>query len=258
MSRQPLLLWLTLVFALGKGTLFDFHVIPTRQRFQSGQSLCRGLDYDGLAVVSSPEMFRYALKLTKPLRKPNQSYGLYVGLRKNPLTDVWRWDDGSPSADDSPWFTVNGSKPTLPLKYGVISAPGELRMSTGIGDQMALCGYHRNLPTEAHGTTLRDHQPDGVSSSLSVNKVPSYLECVLLCGRDYRSCYGLTSSTRGVPQVTVQPATHGDEAMPRRLSHLTRALVFLESKQGYFNTMYRTAPTALELPNVPRRRCAIS
>ncbi|GFS03683.1 hypothetical protein ElyMa_002893100 [Elysia marginata] len=43
-----------------------------------------------------------------------------------------------------------------------------------------------NLATEAHGVSTPGHQAVGVSSSLSVTKVFSYLECVLLCGQDHR------------------------------------------------------------------------
>ncbi|KAK3788149.1 hypothetical protein RRG08_042843 [Elysia crispata] len=184
MSRQPLLLWLTLVFALGKGTLFDFHVIPTRQRFQSGQSLCRGLDYDGLAIISSPEMYRYALQLTKPLRTNDQDCGVYVGLRRNPQTHLMTWDDGSSCAEDTPWIVDVNLTPQL--DYGVMTRPGRFSLSSGTWGQYSLCGNHNNLTSEVQGITARGQQPDGVSSSLSVIKVPSYLECVLLCGQDYR------------------------------------------------------------------------
>ncbi|KAK3764488.1 hypothetical protein RRG08_055653 [Elysia crispata] len=183
MSRQPLL-WLTLVFALGKGTLFDFHVIPTRQNFQNGESLCRGLGYDGLAIISSPEIYRYALQLTKPVRTNNETCGVYVGLRRNPQTHMMTWDDGSSSAEDSPWFANVSLYPKL--HYGVMHRVGNLASSHGTWEQYSLCGNHNNLPTKALGVTALGQQPDGVSSSLSVVKVPSYLECVLLCGRDYR------------------------------------------------------------------------
>ncbi|KAK3788167.1 hypothetical protein RRG08_042861 [Elysia crispata] len=184
MSRQPLLLWLTLVFALGKGTLFDFHVIPTRQRFQSGESLCQGLGYDGLAIISSPEMYRYTLKLTKLLRANEPIHGLYVGLRRNPQTHLMTWDDGSSCAEDTPWLVDISLYPQL--DYGVLNRAGDLSLSSGTWGQYSLCGNHNNLSTEAQGITARGQQPDGVSSSLSLITVPSYLACVLLCGRDYR------------------------------------------------------------------------
>ncbi|KAK3788168.1 hypothetical protein RRG08_042862 [Elysia crispata] len=185
MSRQPLLLWLPLMFALGKGTLFDFHVIPTRQSYQSGESLCRGLGYDGLAIISSPEMYRYALQLTKPLRTNDQTCGVYVGLRRNSVeTHLMTWDDGSSFAEDTPWLVDISLYPQL--DYGVLNRAGDLTLSSGTWGQYSLCGNHNNLPTEAQGITAVGQQPDSVSSSLSVIKVPSYMECVLLCGRDCR------------------------------------------------------------------------
>ena len=59
-----MLIWTALV----AGELFDFHVIQTLQNYTDGETLCQALGYDGLAVVSSPEMYNHALRITKASR----------------------------------------------------------------------------------------------------------------------------------------------------------------------------------------------
>ena len=59
---------LPVLVTLGAGHLFDFKVIPTRQSATDGEGMCIELGYDGLAIVSSPEMYNYALQLTEPTR----------------------------------------------------------------------------------------------------------------------------------------------------------------------------------------------
>ena len=58
----------SLMYTLGAGRLFDFSVTSTRGNVGHGESLFRALGYDGLAVISSPEMYNYALQLTAPIR----------------------------------------------------------------------------------------------------------------------------------------------------------------------------------------------
>ena len=62
------LLCLALVLALVSGEVMDFLALTTSQTFAESEDRCRTLGYDGLAVVSSPEMYRYALRLTEILR----------------------------------------------------------------------------------------------------------------------------------------------------------------------------------------------
>ena len=68
MAQTLVLLCLTSVLAVGKGELIDFHAINKRQTATDGERDCQALGYDGLAVVSSPETYRYALRLTETLR----------------------------------------------------------------------------------------------------------------------------------------------------------------------------------------------
>ena len=47
------------------GAMFDFHVTDMLLNCTQQETLCRDIGYDGLAVISSPEAYIYALKLTR-------------------------------------------------------------------------------------------------------------------------------------------------------------------------------------------------
>ena len=68
MQSKPVLVSLLLILTQGNGELFDFHVISRRQSFHAGEILCQNLGYDGLAVINSPEMFAYALRISRTVR----------------------------------------------------------------------------------------------------------------------------------------------------------------------------------------------
>ncbi|GFN73632.1 hypothetical protein PoB_000013800 [Plakobranchus ocellatus] len=70
---QPLWTLIILFFAVNvwanaKAEKFGFFLIETKQNAADGAEACRGLGYDGLAVVSTPETFVYALELTASIR----------------------------------------------------------------------------------------------------------------------------------------------------------------------------------------------
>ncbi|KAK3764721.1 hypothetical protein RRG08_042031 [Elysia crispata] len=173
-----------LVFKQGKGELFDFHIISSRQSSSDGEMLCQSLGYDGLAIINAPEMFTYAIRITVALRATG--HGLYLGLRNKSDTNLVNWDDGTFPAQDLPWKPNPQSWDFTYNHYGILSHTGYYRALSNEEKKYAVCGNHENLPTEAFGTTILGQQPTGISSSLSVTKVLSYLECVLLCGQDHR------------------------------------------------------------------------
>ncbi|RUS74478.1 hypothetical protein EGW08_017753 [Elysia chlorotica] len=163
-----------------QGVLFDFHVIDTLQNAQDGSRVCKALMYDGFAVLNSPESYNHALRISQALRKKKR-IGMYVGLTYNSETDVIVWSDGTLPASDSPWAGKIGNP-----KFGFIRSAGALNLDNGFERRMALCGNHSKLPTETRGVTFLDQRPADVTSVLSVVKLGSYLECVLVCGQDHR------------------------------------------------------------------------
>ena len=46
------------------GAMFDFHLTEVLDSRVDQETLCKSLGYDGLAILSSPEAFAYAIKLT--------------------------------------------------------------------------------------------------------------------------------------------------------------------------------------------------
>ncbi|KAK3764724.1 hypothetical protein RRG08_042034 [Elysia crispata] len=186
MSNKSVLLLLPLVFAVESGYLCNFRTLSTRQNFENSETLCQDFGYDGLAVVSSPEMYSCALQLTRAVRLSGQKIGVYVGLRNSSTTNLLTWDDGTVPAEDTPWKYSSWAKDFTSRHYGNLHYNESFKSANPSQLKFALCGNHKNLPTEAHGRTILGQQPAGVSSSLSVTKVLSYLECVLLCGQDHR------------------------------------------------------------------------
>ncbi|RUS89921.1 hypothetical protein EGW08_002273 [Elysia chlorotica] len=185
-SQRAPLLWMMLTVEMVHGTFIDLLVIPKAQAFVTGEEACRSLGYDGLAVLKHPETYRLALELSLALRTTSYSgrSGLYVGLRRDSVTGVLTWDDGSECASDLPWAVDTNLYPTTP--YGVMSLTGHLTLSYGKAAHYAICGKYSQFPTEALGTSVFGQQPSEVSSRLAEIKTPSYLECVFLCGQDFR------------------------------------------------------------------------
>ncbi|GFS03669.1 hypothetical protein ElyMa_002892700 [Elysia marginata] len=183
MLRKIVLLLPLLFFSLGRGKLFNFHAIQTRHSFEDSELLCQGLGYDGLAVVSSPEMHVYALSLTETLRASGR--GFFIGIGKNSDTHLVKWDDGTFPAEDTPW-TRSSNYTGYTFAHRFMISSGGLYKALVNKTRTALCGYHANLSTEANGVSHPGQHAVDVSSSLSVTKVFSYLECVLLCGQDHR------------------------------------------------------------------------
>ena len=56
---------MTMVAKITSGAMFDFYVTETSQNFTEQEKNCRDIGYDGLAVISTPEAFVYALQLIR-------------------------------------------------------------------------------------------------------------------------------------------------------------------------------------------------
>ena len=58
-------IFMTMVAKITSGAMFDFYVTETSQNFTEQEKNCRDIGYDGLAVISTPEAFVYALQLIR-------------------------------------------------------------------------------------------------------------------------------------------------------------------------------------------------
>ncbi|GFR76252.1 replicase polyprotein 1a [Elysia marginata] len=81
--------------------LFDLHLLKTLRKPASGDRECKRLGYGGLAVLSSPEAYKYAMEFTAPNRSSETI--MAVGLFLDSDSGTVRWADGTNSADDIPW-----------------------------------------------------------------------------------------------------------------------------------------------------------
>ncbi|GFS03660.1 endonuclease-reverse transcriptase [Elysia marginata] len=120
------------------------------------------------------------------LGNQTNNYGVYVGLSNDTVTHQLTWHDGTLLAEDTPVKSGRGHDDFTINMYANIHYEGALRSNPGTKSKFALCGNHANLPSEARGISTLGQQAAGVSSSLSVTTVATYLQCVAVCGRDYR------------------------------------------------------------------------
>ncbi|RUS69783.1 hypothetical protein EGW08_022458 [Elysia chlorotica] len=181
--------WATIVFLMllmrCQAVLFDFHVIESRQSFLDGEQLCKDQGYDGLGVISSPEMYELALRLTEPHRTGVDGSAVYVGMRYHANREAGLWDDGTVPASDTPWKSGNADAASTIDPYGMMAMSGELKWTSGSSLKLAICGNHGQR-FEAHGTTLSGQQAANVTWSLAWVSVSTSLECALYCGQDSR------------------------------------------------------------------------
>ncbi|KAK3751134.1 hypothetical protein RRG08_039139 [Elysia crispata] len=157
--------------------MFDFHLTETFQNYTGQERNCRDIGYDGLAVISTPEAFSYALKLFRNLVVTQ----IFIGARCRPKTRITMWDDDTFPRSDTPFHgSIPTTDPTRP--YARLTGVRDFKMGTGHLKHMGLCGNHKNYPTESSGTTLRGELQTSVRTVLSVSQVFSYLECAVICG----------------------------------------------------------------------------
>ncbi|RUS91411.1 hypothetical protein EGW08_000841 [Elysia chlorotica] len=175
--------------------MFDLHLLNNSScRPSKGHSLCQGLGYDGLAVLSSPEAYRLALELTAHVRISDKSR-VAVGLFYHSTHKAILWADDTLPAHDTPWSnpppTVSGYKP-----YGRMTGGGSFLMTTNTFQSHALCG--RYDMKEAVGKTLVGKAPANQTSHLEQRETTSFMKCVVLCSTDGRcraAEYNLSTST---------------------------------------------------------------
>ncbi|GFS03858.1 hypothetical protein ElyMa_006481400 [Elysia marginata] len=91
------------------------------------------------------------------------------------------WDDGTSPRSDSPFLddlVVVG-----PIySFGRLDWIGNVKMGAGANNITALCGKHKNYPTESSGRTVSGELVTTSRTILSLSKLSSYLECAVLCG----------------------------------------------------------------------------
>ncbi|GFS03835.1 hypothetical protein ElyMa_006480800 [Elysia marginata] len=160
--------------------MFDFLFIEERRNSTSQEEFCNDLGYDGLAVLSTPEAFGYAVKITEHARTASWQ-NVFIGLHYKPELGLLLWDDGTSPRSDSPFLNnpvlVDPSSP-----FGRLNLNDHLRFGGGTNNHTALCGNHKNYPTESSGRTVSGELVTTSRTILSVSKLSSYLECAVLCG----------------------------------------------------------------------------
>ncbi|KAK3778039.1 hypothetical protein RRG08_009110 [Elysia crispata] len=145
------------------GAMFDFHVTDMLLNCTQQETLCRDIGYDGLAVISSPEAYKYALKLTRSALKGH----IFIGAHYQPESGTTMWDDNTRPRSDTP-FSAVGSTSDPGNPYARTNMFKQITMGGGASENVGLCG-NRELQTS-------------VRTVLSVSQVLSYLECAVICG----------------------------------------------------------------------------
>ncbi|KAK3722108.1 hypothetical protein RRG08_004988 [Elysia crispata] len=169
-----------LVLTSSAGLMFDIHLIETPRNSTKQERHCKDLGYDGLAVISTPETFLYALKLTEYSRNVLDQ-GAYIGAHYRPDVGLTMWDDDTIPTTDAPFANrPPKADPTTP--YGRLHEGGHIIMADGVRKRYALCGYYKSSASESSGETLDGQLQTTMKTILSVSKVFSYMECAVLCG----------------------------------------------------------------------------
>ncbi|KAK3759683.1 hypothetical protein RRG08_033372, partial [Elysia crispata] len=146
------------------------------RNFTSHESFCKDIGYDGLAVLSSPEAFEYAIKITQNNRKKT-----YIGAHYRSEVGTTLWDDGTVPRSDTPF---GSPKDDPKFNFGRLEKrdADQIVMILGEVHRGGLCGNHKNYPTESRGTTMRGELLTTEKTVVSVSQVFSYVECAVLCG----------------------------------------------------------------------------
>ncbi|GFS09824.1 hypothetical protein ElyMa_006632100 [Elysia marginata] len=169
------------------GSTFNFRLLNTiNSPAFAHENLCKEIGYDGLAILNSPEAFKYALELTAPNRTSNSGSGairIAIGLFYNKAARDVRWADGTPYAADFPFNNPPPDK-SGNLPYGRIKENGKVIMTKNSFKALSLCGIYTSK--ESKGRTRTQQQPDAQTSSLAVRQTSSFLECTVFCGTDGR------------------------------------------------------------------------
>ncbi|KAK3760387.1 hypothetical protein RRG08_029417 [Elysia crispata] len=177
-SNCPLMIYVissAIVLNFTVGVMFHFHNIENIRNSTSHESFCKDMGYDGFAVISTPEAFVYAIKITHKNRR-----NVFIGAHYQPEAVTTIWDDGTVPRSDTPF----GSRKGNPIfKQGRLQrGENEIVMVMGNFGKTGLCGNHKNYPTESRGTTMRGELLTTEETIVSVSQVFSYVECAVLCG----------------------------------------------------------------------------
>ncbi|KAK3751131.1 hypothetical protein RRG08_039136 [Elysia crispata] len=158
--------------------MFDFHFRNAAHNSTTHEMLCKEMGYDGLAVISAPEAYHYTIHVTEYHRSVT-SRGFYLGIHYRPELVINLWDDDTVIRSDTPF---GSTKPRAHMPYGRLHDDTRIVMTSGAATKSAICGNHKNYPTESRGTTLRGELQTLQKTVLSVSQVFSYLECAVICG----------------------------------------------------------------------------
>ncbi|KAK3800846.1 hypothetical protein RRG08_008601 [Elysia crispata] len=174
---------LTMLFQNGRAItmtdMFDFVVEP--MNFTNAELECQRRGFDGLAVISSPSEFNFAIDASKQLRKDS---GLWVALRFDLNLQKLKWDDGTEVASNMPWLNSN-PKPRASHACARVHFTGDLVMVPCHIRRHFICGNHIKTFMEARGITHKSLKPFKISSTLAEHRVDSYVKCVILCSTQH-------------------------------------------------------------------------
>ncbi|KAK3749605.1 hypothetical protein RRG08_014581 [Elysia crispata] len=159
--------------------IFDFHLNTDLHNESTHHRLCKDLGYDGLAILSAPEAYAYALKITNHSRKVYGS-GAYIGAHYRPEAGIVLWDDDTVPRSDTPFYS--SPAPTDPnTPCSLLDIYNKIWMSSGVNPKLGLCGNHKIQITESIGVILPGELQASSKAVLSVSQASRHLQCVLRC-----------------------------------------------------------------------------
>ena len=149
--------------------------------YPESHTKCQSLGYDGLAVLSTPEAYNQAVRLTESYRTGGSAGSINVGMYRVGKTTEMRWKDGTIFTQDTPYKSNFGTS----RASGCIAPLGYFLTVKGSSRRTSICGDYRSRV--AQGKTYDGQGTSSVrGENLTESSVKSYLQCVALCGKDHR------------------------------------------------------------------------
>ncbi|RUS82533.1 hypothetical protein EGW08_009705 [Elysia chlorotica] len=91
-----------MVLGCNDAAMFEFRLIEENHNCTYFRELCQNLGYDGLAILSTPEAYQYAMDISANVRDTLGMH-IFIGARYFPEYDATLWDDGTETRSDSPF-----------------------------------------------------------------------------------------------------------------------------------------------------------
>ncbi|XP_005093468.2 uncharacterized protein LOC101853372 [Aplysia californica] len=212
-----------LMFLLREVVNLQYQVLRSTQSYDSAAEKCRGLGYEGLAVLDTPRKLELA-KQVMIQELGNRNLNVWAGLRWSHTRHMHQWDDGMQMT----WATWPSNEPNLVdvedcVRVVVSRGVAKFRTRECFFNFFAICGNYSDRFTIAWP---RQSPARSTSPVLSEGPARSFLECADICQSDSSCLYMSYTSDSGtcttfgvgLTNADLAPNDYGRTAMNLQVS----------------------------------------